>query len=83
MNDLFYILQNDLHNFADDNTISAFSQIISDLIYSLTDKSNSAINWLHWNSIIVNPDKFKAEYQSVSEITVLPQRNQSACWVYN
>ena len=60
MNDLFYILQNDLHNFADNNTISAVSQTISDLIHSLTVKSNLAVDWFHWNSMIVNPDKFKA-----------------------
>ena len=60
MNDLFYILQNDLHNFADDNTISAVSQTISDLIHLLAFKSNLAIDWFRWNSMIVNPDKFKA-----------------------
>ena len=60
MNDLFCIHQNDLHNFADDNTISAVSQTISDLIHLLTVKSNLAIDWFHWNSMIVNPNKFKA-----------------------
>ena len=60
MNDLFYLLQNDLHNFADDNTISAVSQTISDLTHLLAFKSNLAIDWFRWNSMIVNPDKFKA-----------------------
>ena len=60
MNDLFYLLQNDLHNFADDNTISAVSSTIPDLVDSLTEKSNLAIDWFHTNSMIVNPDKFKA-----------------------
>ena len=44
MNDLFYLLQNDLHNFADDNTISAVSQTISDLTHLLAFKSNLAID---------------------------------------
>ena len=60
MNDLFYLLQNDLHNFADDNTISAVSQTISDLTHLLASKSNLAIDWFRWNCMIVNPDKFKA-----------------------
>ena len=60
MNGLFYILQNDHHNFADDNTRSAVNQTISDLIDLLTVKSNLAIDWFHWSSMIVNPDKFKA-----------------------
>ena len=49
-----------LHNFVDDSIISAVGQTISDLIHSLTVKSNSAIDLFHWNSMIVNPDKIKA-----------------------
>ena len=60
MNDLFYLLQNNLHNFADDNTISAVGSTIPDLVDLLTEKSNLAIDWFHANSMIVNPDKFKA-----------------------
>ena len=60
MNDLFYLLQNDLHNFADDNTISEVGSKIPDLVVSLTEKSNLAIDWFQTNSKIVNPDKFKA-----------------------
>ena len=36
INDLFYLLQNNLHNFADDNIISAVGQTIPELINSLT-----------------------------------------------
>ena len=60
MNDLFYLLQNDLHNFADDNAISAAGQSITELIDSMTLKSNLAVDWFQSNSMIVNPDKFKA-----------------------
>ena len=60
MNDLFYLLQNDLHNFADDNPVSAVGSTIPDSLDSLTEKSNLAINWFQTNSMIVNPDKFKA-----------------------
>ena len=60
INDLFYLLENDLHNFADDNTVSAVSETIPELINSLTLKSNLAINCFQTNSMIVNPDKFKA-----------------------
>ena len=47
-------------NHADDNTISAVGSTIPDLVDSLTEKSNLAIDWFHTNSMIVNPDKFKA-----------------------
>ena len=67
INDLFYILQSDLHNFADDNTISAVADTLSELITSLTLKSGLAIDWFEYNSMIVNPDKFKAIILSKSE----------------
>ena len=53
INDLFYLLENDLHNFADDNTVSAVSETIPELINSLTLKSNLAIDWFLTNSMIV------------------------------
>ena len=60
INDLFFLLDRDLHNFVDDNTISAVSETIPELVDSLTSKSNLAIDWFNSNSMIVNPDKFKA-----------------------
>ena len=60
INDLYYILQSDFRNFADDNTISAISDTVSSLVNSLTDKANKAVDWFHINKIIVNPEKFKA-----------------------
>ena len=60
LNDLHYVLQSDLHNFADDNTISAISDTVSGLVNSLTDKANKAVDWFHVNKMIVNPEKFKA-----------------------
>ena len=55
-----FLLDRDLHNFADENTISAVSETISELVDSLTSKSNLAIDWFDSNSMIVNPDKFAA-----------------------
>ena len=60
INDLYYILQSDLHNFADDNTISMISDTVSSLVNSLTDKANKAVDWFHINKMTVNPEKFKA-----------------------
>ena len=60
INDLFLLLDRDLHNFADDDTICAVSETIPELVDSLTSKSNSAIDWFNSDSMIVNPDKFKA-----------------------
>ena len=59
INDLYYVLQSDLHNFTEDNTISAISDTVSDLVNSLTDKANKAADWFHVNKMIVNPEKFK------------------------
>ena len=39
INDIYYVLQSDLHNFADDNTFSAVAETISELVKSLEDKA--------------------------------------------
>ena len=67
INNLIYILQSDLHNFDDDNTISAVADTLSELISSLTFKSGLAIDWFEYNSKIVNPDKFNAIILSKSK----------------
>ena len=92
INDLFFLLDIDLHNFADDNTISTVSETIPELVDTLTSESNLAIDWFNSNSMFVNPDKFKAivltksgktplEYKSTSKITALPRKTQSHFWV--
>ena len=60
INNLYYVLQSDLHNFADDNTISVISDIVSGLVNSLIDKANKVVDWFHVNRMIVNAEKFKA-----------------------
>ena len=40
--------------------MSAVSETVPEVIHSLTLKSNLAIDWFQTNSMIVNPDKFKA-----------------------
>ena len=59
-NDIYYVLQSDLHNFADDNTVNAVAETISELVKSLEDKANVAIEWFHVNEMIANPGKFKS-----------------------
>ena len=60
MNDIFFLLVSDLHNFADDNTITAVAETIQGLINSLEVKTSNAIKWVKDNDMIANPDKFKA-----------------------
>ena len=47
-----------MHNYTDDNTLSSFSNSISNLISLLEEESNTAIRWLKENKMIANPDKF-------------------------
>ena len=59
MSDLFlWIEEASLHNFADDNTLSAFAKSIPELIKVLEKESETAINWFKVNGMSVNPDKF-------------------------
>ena len=49
-----------MHNFADDNTLSAWGESVSKLIYTLESESNIAIDWFTKHEMIINPDKFQA-----------------------
>ena len=60
MNDIFFLLGSDLHNFADDNTVTAVAETIQDLINSLEVKASNATEWMKDNDMIANPNKFKS-----------------------
>ena len=53
-----------LYNYADDNTLSAFTSDIDDLIEILTDESQERIDWMKINQTIVNPKKLQAMFLS-------------------
>ena len=60
MNDLFFfILIASVHNFADDNTLSAYPENVSKLINILQSDSVVMTGWFKKNQVIVNPDKFQ------------------------
>ena len=60
INDLLQIESAELHNFADDNTISCIVKSLEELIRILTSESEKAVQWFEKNMMIVNPDKFQA-----------------------
>ena len=61
LNDLFLCLKNtDLHNFADDNTITAVCDQLPDLIKMLEAEGELLVGWFRKNEIVVNSDKFQA-----------------------
>ena len=61
INDLHMLLNsNNLFNFADDNTISAFSVTVEGLINILQTETEKSLDWMENNDMIVNPDKFDA-----------------------
>ena len=45
LNDIFLILGQDLHNFADDNTITAIAKTSDSLVHDLETKSESETEW--------------------------------------
>ena len=56
----FFVSEASLHNIADDKTLSAFAQIILELIDVLQSGPEIVIVWLKNNKMIVNPDKLEA-----------------------
>ena len=60
INDLvFFILIASVHNFADDNRLSAFAENVSKLINILQSESELITDWFKKNQMMVNPDKFQ------------------------
>ena len=65
LKDIFLLIKKaSLHNYAADNTLSAFATDIDDLIEILTDESQKTIDWMILNQMIVNPKKFQAMFIS-------------------
>ena len=60
MNDMFYFITSNLHNFVDDNTLSAAAESLQSLVNELEHQAKKAIDWLQINQMIANPEKFKA-----------------------
>ena len=60
MNDIFFLLGPDLHNFADDNNVIAVAETIQDLMNSLEVKTSNAIEWMKDNDMIADQNKFNA-----------------------
>ena len=72
INDLLLFLVNcNVHNYADDNTISSFSNSINDLVKKLEKETNLALCWLTNNFMIANPDKFHAIFLSRSKENII------------
>ena len=60
INDLsFFIIIASVHNFADDNTLSASAENVSKLINILQSESEVITDWFKKTQMIVNPDKFQ------------------------
>ena len=60
-NDLFLsIKKSNLHNFVDDNTITATCTSLTGLLKTLEHESEPAVGWFKQNEMVVNADKFQA-----------------------
>ena len=58
-NEFFYVIET-AHNFANENTLTAFANNIQNLINLLESECSVAIKWFKDNKMIVNPGKFQA-----------------------
>ena len=72
INDLLLFLVNcNVHIYADDNTISSFSNSINDLVKKIEKETKLALSWLTNNFMIANPDKFHAIFLSRSKENII------------
>ena len=56
----YFMMHANVHNFADDNTLTTFDQNVGTLISVLESESNIAFDWFETNKMIVNPGKFQS-----------------------
>ena len=60
LNDLYLSLQySDIHNFSDDNTITAICKHINDFLHTSKKEVEQAIDWFNNNHATANPEKFQ------------------------
>ena len=72
INDFYYFFEHaNLYGFADDNSLSSASNILDDLITTLSSESGIALKWLKENEMIANPSKFQAIILSKSKIPII------------
>ena len=61
INDLFYVIKDcDLHNYADDNTISVSNRVLETVKLKLQNKATEAANWFTENQMLANIEKFQS-----------------------
>ena len=70
-----------MHNFADDDSLSAFESNIKNLKLILESESKTTISWFQSNKMIVNPGKFqgiiidKDKQDHTAELISIDQKN--------
>ena len=87
--DLFHFTENvSTHNSADDNTLSAWTTTLSEVIRLLESERNIAVNLFTNNKMIINPDKFqtiildKKKFDLTSKQLVIDkQQIQNVSWL--
>ena len=55
----FFVSKTSVQNLAVDNNLASFASTLKELLPILESECEAAINWLHNNKMIVNPDKFR------------------------
>jgi len=60
INDLLFLVQEDIFNEADDNTLYVCSENISSVLSRLHSDLESVLDWVSNNGMVANPDKFQA-----------------------
>ena len=66
-NFFFFISKASVHNFADDNTLVSFASTLKEFLPILESEFQTAMNWLHNNKMIVNPDMFQVFFKAGNE----------------
>ena len=75
LNDMFDFIDDDLHNFADDNNLSSVGHTTEEAKALLINETEAALNWIEANEKIANPEKFHLMFLSPNKQDLINQQS--------
>lgn len=70
INDLLSLVQEDICNFADDNTLYVCGNDVSDVKHRLKSDLDLVLNWFTNNGMVANPEKFQAIFLGTKDSNI-------------
>ena len=71
INDLFFLIREDICNLADDNTSYVCGENVDSVVSCLHDDAEIVLDWVSYNGMVANPDKFQAIFLGTKKDSIV------------